>query len=150
MSLNLWRWRKDRSVSRYVDSSVYLRVLMSHAGAMTLPADGDWYTSVLTRVEGRRMLYRLHGKGKFDDAELARLLAALDALLASIKIVPCDQTILDRSGDPMNAPLGSLDAIHLASALQVQSAVGEKVRLYTHNVELAIAARAAGLEPVTQ
>ncbi len=137
-------------MSRYVDSSVYLRVLMGHTGAMTLPAEGDWYTSVLTRVEGRRMLYRLQGKGKFDDAELTRLLAALDALLEKIKIVPCDQAIFDRAGDPMNAPLGSLDAIHLASALRVQETLQQKVELYTYNIELAIAARAAGLQPVTQ
>jgi predicted nucleic acid-binding protein len=137
-------------VSRYVDSSVYLRVLLGQPGAMTLEADAATYTSAITRLEARRLLFRLHLKGKLNDAELAAHLASLDALLHNATIVPCDQAILDRAGVPLESPLGALDAIHLASALQAQEGIGAPLRLMTHNVELAIAARAAGLLAVTQ
>jgi len=137
-------------VSRYVDSSVYLRVLLGQPGAMTLEAGVATYTSAITRLEARRLLFRLHGKGKLNDAELAGHLASLDALLQNATIGPCDQAILDRAGIALESPLGALDAIHLASALQAQERNGAPLRLMTHNVELAIAARAAGLLAVTQ
>src|ERR1022692_4685872 len=131
-------------VSRYVDSSVYLRALLGQPGAMTLEHGVATYTSVITRLEARRLLFRLHGKSKLSDAELAAHLTALDATLQNATIVPCDQAILDRAGIPLAEPLGALDAIHLASALQAQQMSGAPLRLFTHSVELAIAARAAG------
>jgi predicted nucleic acid-binding protein len=137
-------------VSRYVDSSVYLRALLGQPGAMTLAPGMPTYTSAITRLEARRLLFRLHGKGKLNEAELAAHLAALDGVLQNATIVPCDQAILDRAGIPLDSPLGALDAIHLASALQAQETSGAPLRVMTHNVELAIAARAAGLLAVTQ
>jgi predicted nucleic acid-binding protein len=137
-------------VSRYVDSSVYLRALLGQPGAMTLDHFTPAFTSAITRLEMRRLLFRLHNKGKLNDAELARHLAELQEALRNATIVPCDQAILNRAGIPLESPLGALDAIHLASALQAQERNGVPLRLMTHNVELAIAARAAGLEAVTQ
>jgi predicted nucleic acid-binding protein len=137
-------------VSRYVDSSVYLRVLLGQPRAMTLDPGIVTYTSAITRLEARRLLFRLHGKGKLSDTELAGHLVSLDAALLDVTIVPCDQAILDRAGIPLTSPLGALDAIHLASALLAQETSSTPLRLLTHNVELAIAARAAGLLAVTQ
>ncbi len=137
-------------LSRYVDSSVYLRALLGQPGAMTLDHGVPTYTSAITRLEARRLLFRLRGKGKLSDAELTRHLAELDAELQNAMIVPCDQAILDRAAIPMESPLGALDAIHLASALQARESSGAPLRLMTHNVELAIAARTAGLAAVTQ
>jgi predicted nucleic acid-binding protein len=137
-------------LSHYVDSSVHLRILLGQPGAMILEQGVPTYTSAITRLEARRLLFRLHGKGKLNDGELARHLATLDALLHNATIVPCDQAILDRAAVPLQSPLGALDAIHLASALHAQERIGSPLRLMTHNVELAIAARAAGLLAVTQ
>jgi predicted nucleic acid-binding protein len=137
-------------LSRYVDSSVYLRVLLGQPGAMTLELGVPTYTSAITRLEARRLLFRLHGKGKLNDTELSRHLATLEVALQNTTIVPCDQAILDRASIPLAEPLGALDAIHLASALQAQQTCGAPLRLFTHNVELAIAARSAGLLAVTQ
>jgi predicted nucleic acid-binding protein len=117
---------------------------------MTLEPGVPTYTSAITRLEARRLLFRLHGKGKLNDTELAAHLTALDEVLQDATIVPCDQAILDHAGIPRQSPLGALDAIHLASALQVQQVSGVSLCLFTHNVELAIAARAAGLLAVTQ
>jgi predicted nucleic acid-binding protein len=139
-----------KALSRYVDSSVYLRVLLGQPGAMRLERGASTFTSAITRLEARRLLFRLHGKGKFGDAELATHLAALDAALQIATIVPCDQAILDRAGIPLAEPLGALDAIHLASALQAQQMSSDRLSLFTHSIELAIAARAAGLLAVTQ
>lgn len=133
----------------YVDSSVYLRILLGQPGALTLASDASLCTSSITRLEARRLLYRLHSKGKLGVADLAARLAGLDTALARTTIIPCDQEILDRAGVPLAEPLGAMDAIHLASALQAQETHAAPVRLMTHSVELAIAARAAGLRAVT-
>ena len=127
----------------YADSSVYLRILVGHPGAAGSAPGEAMCTSAITRTEGRRMLYRLHSKSKLDDASLDEKLRELDALLAGVAVIPCDDAVLERASHPMRSPIGSLDAIHLASALAVGAS-----RLMTHNVELAIAARAAGLEPL--
>ena len=123
-----------------MDSSVYLRILLSHPGAVRLPEGATQFTSAITRVEIRRVLFRLRARGKLSAEELETKLAECDALLSACRVVPCDQSIVERAGEPLASPLGSLDAIHLASALSAGAA------LVTHNVELRIAARACHLE----
>ena len=134
----------------YVDSSVYLRILLAQPGAMILPAGLAQCTGSITRLEISRLLYRLLSKGKLAEAELRRAFQALDALLSGVSIVPCDSAILESAAAPLAEPLGALDAIHLAGALRAKHSQGQPVRLRTHSVELAIAARAAGLEAITQ
>jgi len=131
----------------YVDSSVYLRVLLGQPGAMTLRADDEACTSAITRTEARRLLFRLRSKDKLDDASLALKLAELDTTLSRTEMIAVDSAILERASGPLESPLGALDAIHLASALRAREQ--GPVRLITHNIELAIAARAAGLDVVS-
>src|SRR2546423_1688296 len=105
---------------------------------MQLPSDSVFFTSSITRLESRRLLYRLHAKGKLNDADLASKLSDLDGALSRATIVACDQSILDRAGVSFVESIGALDAIHLASALQVQEAQRTVVCVLTHSVELAI------------
>ena len=131
----------------YVDSSVYLRVLLGQPGAFTLAFENAC-TSAITRTEARRLLYRLRSKDKLDDPALATKLSALDAMLSRVEIIPCDAAIIERAAGTIAAPLGALDAIHLASALRARESHAA-IRVVTHNIELAIAARAEKLEVVT-
>src|SRR5437016_2529704 len=103
---------------RHQDSSVYLRILLEQPGAMELPANAGIHTSAVTRTEARRLLYRLHEKAKLTREELESKLIALDQALSSAEIIPCDTAILAAAEGPLPAPLGALDAIHLASALR--------------------------------
>lgn len=130
-----------------MDSSVYLRLLLGQPGAMTLPMN-DACTSAITRTEARRLLYRLRSKDKLDDGALANKLAELDAILSRVEVIPCDAAIIARAAEPVASPLGALDAIHLASALRARE-LHEAIRVVTHNIELAIAARAEKLEVVS-
>ena len=131
----------------YVDSSVYLRILLGQPGAMRLSDADTACTSAITSTEGRRLLYRLRSKDKLDNASLASRLAEFEALLKLVEIVEIDAAILERAAMPFASPLGALDAIHLASALRANEQ--GPVRLLTHNIELAIAARAAKLDVVS-
>jgi len=63
--------------------------------------------------------------------------------MRTLALIPIDARVLERAADPFPTTLGSLDAIHLASALLVRNRF-EDLSLATHDDELAIAARAAG------
>jgi len=63
-------------------------------------------------------------------------------MLAALNLVAVDDDLLDEAARLGPETLRSLDAIHLASALSVGSAVGVVV---TYDARLADVARAAGL-----
>jgi len=55
---------------------------------------------------------------------------------------------LRRAAQPMPIPLGTLDAVHLATALLWQETRDEDLVLATHDRALALAARASGLHVI--
>lgn len=83
------------------------------------------------------------------DAELADLTDALRALLSGIQEVPLAPAILERAGGPFPAVIGTLDAIHLATALLWTQKAGEPLLFSTHDIQLAVAARTCGFEVIT-
>jgi predicted nucleic acid-binding protein len=103
------------------------------------------YSSELIRLECLRTIDRARLLGKFPDSEIADRRAAVLEVLTGFDIVPIDEDIPARASDAFPTSLGTLDAIHLASALRVRAVVPD-LRLATHDGELAIAARALGYE----
>lgn len=131
----------------YVDASVLLRWLLKAPDAIN--RWGGWalaVTSELTRAEARRSLDRMRVKGKLTDADVASLVRLLLAVLAQCEVIPIQRPVLERAGSPFPTALGTLDAIHLASALVWVEERGEPLTMLTHDVELALAAQASGLE----
>ena len=59
-----------------------------------------------------------------------------------------DASVLDRAAQPMPTELGSLDAIHLATALLWKEMTGSDLVMATHDVALALGAQAHGLRVV--
>src|SRR5438045_2737011 len=66
-------------------------------------------------------------------------------LLEAVSLADVSTPILRRAADPFPTPLGTLDAIHLATALAWRDARREVV-MATHDAQLALAARACGFE----
>ncbi len=60
-------------------------------------------------------------------------------------MIEIDPTVLDRAAQPMPTDLGTLDAIHLASALLWKDAMGFDPVMATHDGALGLAAQAHGL-----
>jgi hypothetical protein len=67
-------------------------------------------------------------------------------LIDSLELVEIDPVVLDRAAQPMSTELGTLDAIHLASALLWRDATGIEPVMATHDVALRLAAQAHGLK----
>src|SRR5205814_9945795 len=78
------------------------------------------------------------------DTEVARRRSTILALIDSLELVEVDAIILDRAAQPMPTELGTLDAIHLASALLWRDAMGIDPLMATHHAALGLAAQAHG------
>lgn len=133
----------------YVDASVLLRIALGQPDALP-----EWsrirrgVSSAMISTESLRTLDRLRLRVKLDDAEVARRRAKILELIASLEIVEIDATVLDRAAQPMPTELGTLDAIHLATALLWREMTREELTVATHDTALAVASRAHGLAVV--
>ena len=129
----------------YVDTSVLLRVVLSQPDRL-----GEWasidqaVTSALTEVECLRTLDRRCRQGLLDPRELADRRGLALRLLERMDRVDLSPAVLRRAADPFPTPLGTLDAIHLATAILWRDGRSVAPVLVTHDGELAMAARAVG------
>ena len=73
--------------------------------------------SALVEVECLRTLDRLRLLEAVADDQIAARREAIYRLLESVEVVEPTRPILARASQPMPAALGTLDAIHLATAL---------------------------------
>jgi len=133
----------------YVDSSVLLRLALGQPNALP-----EWrqidrgVSSALIATESLRTLDRLRIRAGLSDTETARRRATILNLVDSLELVEIDSIVLDRAAQPMPTGLGTLDAIHLASALLWKDELGLAPVMATHDTALGLAAQAHGLTVV--
>jgi predicted nucleic acid-binding protein len=131
----------------YVDSSVLLRVALGQPNALPEWRDIErGVSSALVTTESLRTLDRVRLRVNYSDIEVARRRATILALIDSLELVEIDNSVLDRAAQPMPTELGTLDAIHLASAILWKDALGIDPVMATHDKALALAAQAHGLK----
>ena len=129
----------------YVDASVLLRVLLGEPGRLR-----EWrqletaVSSALAEVEVLRTLDRLRLRGGMTLEEGAERRGAAIRLLQAVTLADISGPILRRAADPFPTPLGTLDAIHLATALAWRDAQHPALVVATHDAQLALAAEACG------
>ena len=133
----------------YVDSSVLLRVALRQPDALA-----EWrqieqgVSSALVLTESLRTLDRLRLRAQMTDAQVASRRATILALIGSLELVEIDAVVLDRAAQPMPTALGTLDAIHLATALLWKEMTQVDLVMATHDVALGLSAHAHGLRVV--
>jgi uncharacterized protein len=133
----------------YVDASVLLRVVLRQTNALQEWTQIDrGVSSALVTAESLRTLDRLRLRAQLSDSELALRRQAALAVIASLELVEIDTTVLDRAAQPMPTELGTLDAIHLASALLWRESTGEVLMMATHDRALALGAQAHGIRVI--
>ena len=129
----------------YVDASVLLRTALGQSDALP-----EWrqiqqgVSSALILTESLRTLDRLRLRATLSDEEVARRRATILQLIASLELVEVDAVVLERAAQPMPTELGTLDAIHLATALLWKEMSSVDLAVATHDAALAMAARAHG------
>jgi predicted nucleic acid-binding protein len=133
----------------YVDSSVLLRLALGQPNALR-----EWrqidrgVSSALISTETLRTLDRFRIRAGLSDTEIAARRATILSLIDSLELIEVSSVVLDRAAQPMPTELGTLDAIHLASALLWKDATGLDPTMATHDRALGLAAQAHGFPVV--
>jgi uncharacterized protein len=136
-------------VTAYVDASVILRLALGQPNGLTVwPRIQRGVSSALITTESLRALDRLRLRAKLPDVEVATRRAAILSLIASLELVELDAAVLDRASQPMPTEIGTLDAIHLATALLWKEMTGTQITMATHDEALGLSAKAHGLSVV--
>ncbi len=133
----------------FIDSSVLIPSLLGGK-----PRLRGWQkfqrvaASALIELECIRTLERWRLAKRIDDGALGAARETLRAQLEATALVQLSSVVFMRAKGSFSAPIGSLDALHLASAMLWQETKNEALTFATHDVELAIAARASGLKVI--
>ena len=134
-------------MTAYIDTSALLRLVLREPGALEqLPVCEALVSSELITVESRRTIDRLRLQGALSPEEAADRLRVIADWLEAIDLVLVRPAVLSRAGEPLPTPLGTLDAIHLASALVWRDRVAPLSVVATHDAALALAARTFGFD----
>ncbi|MCC7033471.1 MAG: type II toxin-antitoxin system VapC family toxin [Acidobacteria bacterium] len=134
-------------MTAYLDTSALLRLVLRESGALEQLLEVDrLVSSELIVVESARTIDRLRHHGALSAEEAIDRLATLTQWFEAIDLVLLRSPVLNRARDPLPAPLGTLDALHLATALTWRDRMAEPLVIATHDQALALAARAFGFE----
>ena len=134
----------------YLDSSVVLRVVLGQPGRIE-----EWkkittgVASGLVEVECLRTIDRLQLAGQLSIEESVVRREAVYRVLEALEVVELTPAVLRRASQPMATRLGTLDAIHLATAdLWREARERGDMVLATHDRALALGARASGFRVI--
>jgi predicted nucleic acid-binding protein len=134
-------------VTAYIDTSALLRIVLREAGALDdLRSYDGLVSSELIVVESMRTIDRLRLQGSLTAEEAAGRLRIVNDWLEAIDLVLIRPPVLSRASEPMPMPLGTLDAMHLATALIWRDRVGPLPAIATHDSMLGTAALAFGFD----
>jgi uncharacterized protein len=134
-------------VIAYIDTSALLRIVLREPGALDdLRSCDSLVSSELVAVESARTIDRLRLQRALTVEEAADRLRAITDWLDAIDLVLLRPPVLTRASEPLPTPLGTLDAIHLASARIWRERMGALPTLATHDSALGLAARIFGFD----
>ena len=133
----------------YVDSSVVLRVVLGQRGSLR-----EWkaieagVASALLEVECLRTLDRLRLLEGVAEGEIARRREAIYRIVEALTVIEPTRPVLARAAQPFPVVLGTLDAIHLATAIMWRERSDADLVMATHDAALGLAARAVGFRVI--
>ena len=126
-----------------------LRIILGQRGRLKeWKSVRDGVASALAEVECLRTLDRLRLRNAIDDDDLSVRREAVYRLLEEIEIVEPTRPVLTRASLHLPIPIGTLDAIHLATAMLWRESSSADLVFATHDTALGIAARSSGFRVV--
>ncbi len=130
----------------YLDSSILMRKILGQPKALKeWPEIRQAVSSRLLKVECLRTIDRLSQIRSISQNNVAEVRVRLFHLLDRVGLLPLTERVLSRAEQSFPTPLGSLDSLHLATALLWVEKKGPIV-FATHDQQLALAAKAQGFE----
>ena len=136
-------------MTAYIDTSALLRLVLREHGALEeLRSYDELVSSELIAIESARTIDRLRLQGSLTAEEAAARSRLIGEWLEAVDLVLVRPPVLSRASEPMPMPLGTLDALHLATALIWRERIGPVHVIATHDSALGSAARAFGFDVV--
>lgn len=134
----------------YLDTSALVKLYVREAGSAAVSrhvlAAERVATSRVAYPEARAAFARRQREGAFSERSLRRVVARLDQDWTAYVVVDLLDPVARRAGVLTESrALRGFDAIHLASALELATLLGEPVAFLAYDVRLATAATAEGL-----
>jgi predicted nucleic acid-binding protein len=134
-------------VIAYIDTSALLRIVLREPGALEdLRTYDRLVSNELIAVESARTIDRLRLQGSLTTEEAAARLRTVNEWLEAIDLVLLRTPVLSRASEPMPIALGTLDALHLATALIWRDRIESLPTIATHDTTLGLAAQAFGFD----
>lgn len=131
----------------YLDTSALLRLVLGEPGALAeLTSARSLVSSELLTVESLRTIDRLRLQGALSVELAAARRATASEWFEAVDLVLLQRPVLARACEPFPTPLGTLDALHLSTALVWRDRIREPLIVATHDRDLALAARSFGFE----
>jgi len=130
----------------YLETSILLRRLFRQIHP--IKQWGSWeeaYTSELSRIEALRTIDRFRLQNKMGDEEVAYAVKGLEDILKEIDEIRISPSVLHKASQAHPTIIGTLDAIHLASAYLWQEDYQKEILFLSHDVQLGRAALALGM-----
>lgn len=131
----------------YIDSSVLLRIALNQENKLEEFSDiklGG--SSRLLKAECLRTLDRLVAARRLSESDCIAASEYLFEAFEHLEIIPLSELILERVGEPLSVNLGTLDAIHLFSAISWRWHKKHSPVFLTHDVTLGKAAQMFGFK----
>ena len=134
----------------YVDSSVVLRHILNGDPAFGRAASSEAVgSSDLLAIECQRVLQRERLAGHLDDRQYTEAAMLLESILDRLTLIEMGPAVKRRAAGPFPTVIGTLDAIHLASAILWQETEpGEDLHILTQDRQLSLCAKAMGISVV--
>jgi predicted nucleic acid-binding protein len=134
-------------VIAYVDTSALLRIVLREPGAVDdLRTYDGLVSNELIALESARTIDRLRNQGALTMEEATERIGMVNEWLEAVDLVLLRPPVLSRASEPMPLPVGTMDAIHLATALIWRDRLGPLPQMVTHDAALGAAARAFGFD----
>jgi len=118
----------------YVDSSVILRRVLGQERTLEGWEQFDGVvTSALAEVECLRTLDRLRVRERLEVGQIVAWREGVFGLLRGAEVFDVTRVVLHRASQPMATTVGTLDAIHLATALLWRERASDDLAMATHD-----------------
>lgn len=130
----------------YIDSSVVLGHILAGDPALSSIRAEMAGSSELLLMECHRVLHRERMSGNLDDTQYAQAVELLETIADRLAIIELGPAVKRRAAGSFPTVIGTLDAIHLATAvLWQESEPASPVRIVTKDRQLALCAKTMGL-----
>ena len=130
----------------YVDSSVVLRIVLEQPQPLRELERFDLVTSDLTRIECLRAVDNALVRREIDEDDALVRRGAVFQKVKNAHRVALSRRIMERAAGGFATQLGTLDALHVATALLWRDRRASDLVFATHDRQQARAARALGFE----